>query len=426
MSIYPRFKFTRGLHGFGLISHYHRLRSLASSHLPTSISPSRILPFRNISTTKTSPRVHILGLGSIGTFVAHALAETPERPLVTLLLHRASLGEAYMRNGKEIVLETREGQSITYTGYDLEVLHDTKWYTMDPASYAPGTLHTQQYSRYPIDEFISNLIVCVKSTQTVAALRPLIPRLSRTSTVVFLQNGAGMIEDANTHLWPDPSLRPTYITGVISHGVTLNGPFNITHTGVAATSIGPVPREEDVTSDPHASRPSSASPSYLLDTLPLAPILNCQTYAWPAILQLQLEKLATNAFSNPLCALADATTAYLFDIPEACRALMQEISSVILALPELQGIPGAKERFSAKTLEETVMGIVDRNRATTTSMVWDLRRGRETEVRYINGYWARRGREVGLRTPLNEELVRKVEERCRAVRKVGDRRYSTS
>ena len=90
--------------------------------------------------------------------------------------------------------------------------------------------------------------------------------------------------------------------------------------------------------------------------------------------------------------------------------IMQEISSVILALPELQGVEGVKERFSAKSLHHTVMDIIKKNRATTVSMVWDMRNRRETEIRYINGYWARRGREVGVRTPLNDELVERVQE----------------
>jgi 2-dehydropantoate 2-reductase len=222
---------------------------------------------------------------------------------------------------------------------------------------------------------------------------------------MFLQNGAGMIEDANTFLWPNPSTRPNYITGVISHGVALNKPFHATHTGPAATAIGPVPRDDTPDSN------TSQSSSYMLDALPLAQRLNCRTYGWPTILQIQLEKLATNAFSNPLCTLVNSSNSYLFTIPETCRALMEEISSVILALPELQGVNGVTERFSAKALETTVMDIVEKNRASTVSMVWDMRAGRETEIRYINGYWARRGREVGVRTPLNDELVERIRAR---------------
>jgi 2-dehydropantoate 2-reductase len=355
---------------------------------------------RSLSTRSTSPPIHILGLGSIGTFVAHTLADIPTKPAVTLLLHRPSLLERYIQSEQKLTLTTREGQSILHTGYGLELLRDSKWNTVDPDAYTPDVAGMQES---PIEDTISNLMVCVKSTQTVSALRPLLPRLSPTSTILFLQNGAGMIEDANTHLWPNPSTRPNYITGVISHGVTLNKSFDITHTGPAATAIGPVPRDDDTTQPP----------SYMLDTLPLSPRLNCKTYDWPTILCIQLEKLACNAFSNPLCALADAPTSYLFSVPGTLRALMGEISAIILALPELQGVDGIEERFSAKALETTVMDIVERNKAGTTSMVWDMRGGRETEVRYINGYWSRRGREVGVKTGLNDKLVQRVEERSR-------------
>jgi 2-dehydropantoate 2-reductase len=358
--------------------------------------------YRSI-TTRTSPQVYILGLGSIGTFAAHTLADIPERPAINLLLHRPSLLDGYIQSEQKLRLATREGQSVLHTGYGLEVLRESQWYSVDPDAYAPDVAGIQDYAQSPVDDTISDLIVCVKSTQTVAALRPLLPRLSRTSNIMFLQNGAGMIEDVNTHLWPNPSIRPNYITGVISHGVTLNKSFNITHTGPAATAIGPVPRDD------HTTQP----PSYMLNALPLAPRLNCKTYDWQTTLCIQLEKLACNAFSNPLCALADAPTSYLFSVPETLHSLMQEISSVVLALPELHGVPGLQERFSAKALERTVMDIVEKNKAGTTSMVWDMRWGRETEVRYINGYWAMRGKELGVITALNAELVERVEKMSR-------------
>ncbi|KAF1931973.1 6-phosphogluconate dehydrogenase C-terminal domain-like protein [Didymella exigua CBS 183.55] len=173
---------------------------------------------------------------------------------------------------------------------------------------------------------------------------------------------------------------------VISHGVTLKGPFDIKHTGPAATSLGPVPRGDGI------DQTISPSAAFLLGALSRAPRLNCQSYGWLDILQRQLEKLAVNAFSNPLTALADSTVEYFFSIPEVRSALMHEMSSVIFELPELQSVPGVQERLSAKGLEATVMEVIVQNRSTTCSMVWDMRAARETDIRYINGYWARRGR----------------------------------
>ncbi|KAF3035786.1 hypothetical protein E8E12_002799 [Didymella heteroderae] len=345
------------------------------------------------ATTTPSPRMHILGLGSIGTFAAHTLADVPARPAVKLLLHRQSLRDDYNQRGNRITLETREGELIEHSGYDFEAVF--------PYVSADGT--TAQATPSYFKDTIEHLIVCVKSTQTVTALRPLLPRLTPKSSILFLQNGAGMVEDVNENLWPDPKTRPSFITGVISHGVTLKGPFDIKHTGPAATSLGPVPREDGL------NQPLSPSTAFLLDTLPRAPRLNCQAYEFQDILQRQLEKLAVNAFSNPLTALANSTVEYLFSITEVCSALMREISSVILALPELKGVSGVEERFSAPRLENTVMKVIVQNRRTTCSMVWDMRAARETEIRYINGYWARRGREVGVGTPINDEIVERIQ-----------------
>ncbi|KAK9490548.1 ketopantoate reductase [Lipomyces doorenjongii] len=280
-----------------------------------------------ISTSTQANRVHILGLGSIGNFVAHSLSEIPNGPSVTLLLHRKPLLDAYKKR------------------------------------------------------------------------KPNIGRDSRKQTYKLGKNGSGMIEEVNAHLFTNPNKRPSYLIGVISHGVTLNSPFNITHTGFSATSVRPVPWTTN-----HQPLPPN------VDSIPR---LNLTSYSYTSILQIQLEKLAVNAFCNPLCALNDSRNGFLFTIPETRREILTEISDVVLALPELKHALGLEERFSVDNLENTVNGIIQKTYNTTCSMVWDLRAGRETEVRFINGSWSRMGRRVGVKTTVNDRLVAQVEERTR-------------
>ncbi|KAK9242580.1 ketopantoate reductase PanE/ApbA-domain-containing protein [Lipomyces tetrasporus] len=257
------------------------------------------------------PRVHVLGLGSIGTFTAHSLAEIPERLSITLLLHHASLLDSYVRNGSRLSLKTREGDVVSHSNYNFEILRDGSWYL--PSSAEPPTIF-----RSLVTEQIENLIVSVKATQTVEALRPLKQRLTRNSTILFLQNGSGMIEEANRQLFADPQTRPNYIVGVISHGVSLNAPFNITHTGFAATSLSAVPRSSG-TDDGALVK---GGDGYLLEKLPLVPRFNAKSYSFTDLLQIQLEKLAVNTFCNSLCALNDTKNGFLFTIPDTRRAIL--------------------------------------------------------------------------------------------------------
>lgn len=98
-------------------------------------------------------------------------------------------------------------------------------------------------------------------------------------------------------------------------------------------------------------------------------------------------------------------------MPEARREILTEISKVVLALPELQHVPGVAERFSVDRLEDTVNGIIQTTFHATCSMVCDVRAGRETEVKFINGWWLRMGRAVGIQTPVNDRLVEQILER---------------
>jgi 2-dehydropantoate 2-reductase len=98
----------------------------------------------------------------------------------------------------------------------------------------------------------------------------------------------------------------------------------------------------------------------------------------------------------------------LFTLPELRRQILTEVSNVVMMLPELRHIRGVQDRFAVDRLGATVIDILTKTAETTCSMVWDLRAGRETEIRFINGYWVRRGKEVGVPTPVNERLMEEV------------------
>ncbi|KAH2307785.1 hypothetical protein LV164_004343 [Aspergillus fumigatus] len=325
------------------------------------------------------------------------------------------LTDAYQQNSASAQAAASTIHSITACSLPLATKSMYGNLGIHWANFAGYPVSDESPSDCPITSHISNLIICVKATQTVSALRPLVHRLNSTSNILFLQNGSGMIEEVDAHLFQDPLTRPNYLIGVISHGVTLNSPFNITHTGFSATSIGPVPRD-----DGRYAAISDLRSNYLLQTLPLPPTLNLKSYPYTEILQVQLEKLAVNAFCNPLCALNDAKNEFLFSVPDTRRAILTEISNVVLALPELKGVQGLEERFSVARLEKTVNDIIAKTANTTCSMVRDLRAGRETAIQFINGSWSRMGKMVGVDTPVNDALVEQIKMRGRENLEMSD------
>ena len=96
--------------------------------------------------------------------------------------------------------------------------------------------------RFLSNEYIRCLILTVKAHHTISALEEVKHRLDRNSTVLFLQNGMGTIDDVNRVIWPDEELRPNYMIGVNSHGVYQTGPFEATHAGHGFIYLGILPR----------------------------------------------------------------------------------------------------------------------------------------------------------------------------------------
>jgi 2-dehydropantoate 2-reductase len=133
-------------------------------------------------------------------------------------------------------------------------------------------------------------------------------------------------------------------------------------------------------------------------------------------------KLVRNAAVNAVSVIGRFGMGQLVTTPLARRVALaagMETVRVALALgivldpTELDGPPEAYLRpfDSPETdvLEATLQQKFGAYPTVKASMLQDIEKGRKTEIEQMNGYVVKRGREVGVRTPVNHELVKLVE-----------------
>jgi 2-dehydropantoate 2-reductase len=402
-------------------------------------------------------RIHIMGIGNVGSFIAHALRGLPNAPPVTLIFARWEKLNEWKASPQRLSLITDDDVEVR-DGYDAEIAiprirYHKKEVGLNSASAvvaegAAGEGATQILSGESAEP-ISSLIVCSKAPFVLQALSSVKHRLHKNSVILFLQNGMGTVEEVTRDIFPDPATRPYYMLGINSHGLNnaSNERFTTTHAGFGAISLGILPHERDRKSEspyepitrfaskqdsgptpaskpsnpaelnPNYPAPSSASTKwtpnqrYLLRTLLRTPVLSAAAFSPPDLLQLQLEKLAVNCIVNPLTVLLDARNGallYNYALTRTMRLLLAEISLVVRSLPELQYIPNVSQRFDPGRLETVVVGVANKTKDNISSMLADARAGKITEIEYINGWIVQRGEELGIRCLTNYMLMQMV------------------
>lgn len=367
--------------------------------------------------------IHVLGAGCLGIFVAHQLSGIPDRPGITLLVRSPAMLNLWIKSNKSLEVVTRGVGDQRY-GYDVELLPLS---SSEQPAVASKKLRDDSLS--PEDRFgkedsterasnsniIHHLILSVKAPHTVLALNMIANRLNQESTIVFLQNGLGMVDEVNEKLFPDESTRPNYIVGVITHGVyrTPLKKFSVVHAGFGTLALGVIPRRSMLEPPGAADGITHLAPSarYLMRILTQTPQLVATGFTPTDMLQLQLEKLAMNCIINPLTVLYDCRNRELLDndnFRRVIRLLLAEISLVIRSLPELQGLPNVVMRFSPDRLEHMVFNLSRKTGENLSSMLQDVRAGKITEIDYLNGYIIRRGEKLGITCVLNYMVLQMV------------------
>ena len=220
-------------------------------------------------------------------------------------------------------------------------------------------------------------VVTTKSQGTAWAADAAKRVLAKHGTVITIQNGLGHRERLAAVLGDD-----RVAVGVIYVGAVLDEKDGLRTTGPGRVELGRAPHVDELAAALQAGGMAAA----VVDD------------PWPSVWR----KLVGNAAVNPVSALVGITNGELLGHPASriVDAAARETARVSSA----EGVPISDSE--ALALWRAMAELTAANRS---SMLQDVRSGRPTEIDWINGEVARRGRQHHVPTPVNEALLKLVE-----------------
>lgn len=301
-------------------------------------------------------RIGIIGPGALGClFAARLILSVNEQDEVLLIDHRAERAAELNRDGILYESDTRSERCAISVSSSPE---------------STGQLDV--------------LLSCVKSHDLKKSLEFAAPLLSPTTLLLFLQNGISHLEYGEKNLLP---AIPAY--GTSSEGVNCLAPGHIHHAGKGHTFLGFL-------------RPGTSADSERLKELSTTLCNAGIDSSISSDIRTQLwAKLFVNAGINALTTVYNRTNGQLLTSCAArsrIKTLVREAERVAITL----GITIESDPVA------TTLTVCKRTARNISSMLQDVRNHRPTEIDAINGEISRLGREIGIATPLNDEIITQV------------------
>ena len=296
-------------------------------------------------------RVAVVGAGAVGSYFGAMLAQAGH-PVT--LIGRAAHVEAIARSGLRI--ERAGGVETLPIAASVEI----------SAVQGAGLV-----------------LFCVKSTDTEAVAAEMAPHLGADALVLSLQNG---VENVATIA---RQVRPTVVPAVVYVATAMPEPGLVRHYGRGDLVIGAI-RAADAAEPALAARLRSLADLFAAAKVPVRISADVMAELW--------SKLMVNCAYNAISGLGQAPYGAMAKLPsirELQRALVAEVVAVAaadgVALP-LEGSLAAMEGLAAAMPGQR------------SSTAQDMARGKPSEIDHLNGFVARRGRELGVATPTNQAL----------------------
>lgn len=274
------------------------------------------------------------------------------------------------RSGHQVWLLDHRAERASFIAAQGIALHDQQGKSMVPVQ---ATNDPARIGSAPL------IFLSVKADAVAGAARTVLPILGADGLLIALQNGI-----AHHSCLADIFHQP-WALGITAQGANLLGPGIVRHGGSGLTSLG------------FLEKVDASAQARLQETAVLLSRAGIATAICPDILAAAWNKLIVNAGINALTALEGCANGELLHRPAALATLtaaVREAAQVATAC----GI-----KIVADPLAMTV-GVCRETAENISSMLQDIRQGRQTEVEAINGMIVRQAAKLGLPAPINQAL----------------------
>ena len=293
-----------------------------------------------------------MGAGAVGLFFAAKLARAGHA--VTVVARPAHV-EAIARDGLRV-------QS-----------------SVDGASTVPLTASTMPEALAACDV----VLVCVKTVDTEAVGETLARVLRPDALVLSLQNGVDNAWRLRARM-PQP-----VVPAVVYVSVEMTGAGQLRHNGGGRLIAG-APLVDDAGRAAADARLAQLVAVWVAAGVPCTVSDDVRVDLWT--------KLTANSAYNAISALTALRYGTLAG-NEGVVGVMDHVTDEIAAVAAADGVPVTRE-----ALGEAVRNIARIMPQALSSTAQDLLAGRRTEIDDLNGFVVRRGRALGVATPVNETL----------------------
>jgi 2-dehydropantoate 2-reductase len=295
--------------------------------------------------------VAVVGAGAVGSFYGAVLARAGHR---VTLIGRAAHVQAIERNGLRLDMAGRVDVIRVAASIELAAVRGADL-----------------------------VLFCVKSTDTDAVARDMAVHLDPAAIVLSLQNG---VENAPTIA---RHVRQLVVPASVYVATAVPEPGTVKHFGRGDLVIGAL--------NAQASGNERAA-STLRDIAELFATARVAVTISDDVMAELWSKLMVNCAYNAISALAQTSYGQLAAMPEV-RAIQQAVVREVVALAAAEGVPLQLEA-SMQAMERIAVAMPGQ----LSSTAQDVARHKPTEIDHLNGFVARRGRELGVPTPVNQTL----------------------
>lgn len=340
--------------------------------------------------------VHVLGFDPKAYFIAHCLAGYEYLNPIKLLIHKRVIWNTWEREGKRLLLL----QGVK------RILHDraeAEWI---------GTGYMARSN-----EHIEQLIVTIPCCQTREAIQNIQHRIDHRTTICLVQDGLGVVEELNATLFVDPTTRPTFIIGHSTASIGHYRPafFSSILRGPGKLHLTPMERGVGLPFfSYHPPIERRVHGVKFLRTLVGTHGLGAGGFSLENYLVKKLPEMVFQSIIEPMAIALDTTYDQVLRNQHAillADELLEELFNVIWALPELTSSSKLVKYCGMEALRKHTVNRLAEKGKSQSPYLDHVRAGRMVDIDYLNGYFVRRGQELGIKTLRNQMVIEVVKAR---------------